>query len=413
MGYSQKFIKGFGWAGVLNALATATSFVKIVILSKLIFGPTEFGIFGVGVLILGILELITETGINIFLIQEEDDIKTYLNTAWVISIVRGVLIASLMAILSYPISIFFKIPSHWNFIVAFSVLPLVRGFINPAITGLQKNLEFKKDAFYRFSISFIEDISILGLAILTHNIFSFVIGILFGNFIEVGLTFILVKEKPSLKFEKLHFKKIINRGKWVTLAQVFDYLYRHTDDITVGRLLNVASLGIYQNSYTFASLPENLVSQQISKIALPVYVNIKEDPKRIKRAFWRTFFATFGIILPFAIIMFFASDPLVRIFLNEKWLPAIPILKILAIFGLSRSLTNLFYPVFLAYKKQSFVMTTTLVSWVILGITIIPLILKFGLNGAALSALIGSISGLPVAFYLFNKLLNANSNYSN
>src|SRR5258708_6875055 len=266
MGYSKQIINGFSWSAVLNASAMAISLAKIVILSHFVFGPTEFGVFGIGILILGILELLTETGINIFLVQETGPLEKYLDTAWVISIVRGIIISLSVALLAYPIAIFFKIPSYWTFILAFSLLPLLRGFINPAIANLQKKLLFRQDATYRFTISAVEDISILLLAIFTHNIFSFVIGMLIGSIIEVALTFVIIKEKPRLIFTKIHFQSIIERGKWVTLAQIFEYLFEHTDDVVIGKVLNVFSLGIYQNSYTLSSLPENAVAQQLGKV---------------------------------------------------------------------------------------------------------------------------------------------------
>ncbi len=404
MGYSKQIVRGFSWAAFLNASAMGVSFIKIIVLSHFVFGPAEFGIFGVGVLVLGVLELLTETGINVFLVQENEPLEKYLDTAWVISILRGVLIAAFLAILSYPIAVFFRISSSWAFILAFASLPLLRGFINPAIANLQKKLLFRQDASYRFAISFVEDISILGLALLTHNIFSFVLGMLIGSIVEVAMTFIIIKEKPKLKFVKIHFDKIIERGKWVTLAQIFDYLFEHTDDFVIGRILNVFSLGIYQNSYTLSSLPENAIAQQLSKITFPIFVNIQEDKARVKRAFWKTFWVTFLIIAPFGIVMFFFSEPIVSMLLGSKWLPAIPVLRVLALFGIARAMTNLFYPVFLAFKKQNFVSITTLVSWFILGVVIFPLTKMFGITGAAISALVGSLAGFPVAFYLFSTI---------
>lgn len=405
MGYSKQIVRGFSWSAILNFTSMVSGFVKVIILSRFVFGPTEFGVFGVGVLVLGILELITETGINIFLVQETDPVKKYLNTAWVISILRGILISLTLIVLSYPIAVFFKITNNWSFIIAFALLPLLRGFINPAIANLQKNLKFREEAIYRFTVSTVEDVAIVILAIFTHNIFSFVVGMLIGATVEVAITFIFIKEKPKFLFERVQFRKIVNLGKWVTLAQIFDYLYRHTDDITVGRILNVASLGLYQNSYTLSSLPENAVAQQLGKITFPVFVNIKEDKVRVKRAFVITFVATLAIILPFGLILFFLSDTIVNVFLGPKWIQAIPVLKILALFGIVRAMTNLFYPVFLAFKKQSYVMTTTFVSWIVLGIIIIPLTQNYGITGAATSALIGTLSGLPVAFYLYGRLL--------
>ena len=382
------------------------SLLKITLLSHFVFGPAEFGVFGVGILLLGILELLTETGINVFLVQETEPLEKYLNTAWVVSIMRGVLIAAVLALISYPISVFFNITSSWTFILAFSLVPLLRGFINPAITNLQKKLLFKEDAFFRFGISAIEDISIIILAFLSHNIFSFVYGIMIGVVIEVVLTFIIIKEKPKFEFINIHFREIVNRGKWVTLAQIFNYLFEHTDDVVVGRLLNVYSLGIYQNSYSLASLSENAISQQLSKVTFPIYVSFRDDKKRVKRAFYRSFWTTLAVTIPFGLALFFLSDPVVKLFLGSKWLPAIPVLRILALFSVTRALINLFYPVFLAFKKQNYVSIVTLASIIVLGILVVPMTRQFGVTGAAFSALIGSLAGIPIAMVLFNKLFS-------
>ncbi len=72
-----------------------------------------------------------------------------------------------------------------------------------------------------------------------------------------------------------------------------------------------------------------------------------------------------------------------------------------------RAMTNLFYPIFLAFKKQNYITITTLVSWVTLGVFVFPLTKMFGLTGAAAAALIGSMTGFPVALILFNKISKA------
>jgi O-antigen/teichoic acid export membrane protein len=408
MGYSKSIIRGFSWAAILNAIAMAVSFVKIVLLSHFIFGPAEFGIFGVGVVVLGVLELITETGINVFLIQETEPLATYLDTAWVVSIIRGFLIAIILGILAYPISVFYKIPSHWTFILAFSLLPLIRGFLNPAIANLQKNLKFREDSIYRFLISVVGDFAIIIFAFTTHSLFSFVIGMMASAIVELILTFVFIKEKPSFSFDMKHVRKIINRGRWVTLALIFDYLFEHGDDLAVGKILNVASLGIYQNSYNIAILPEKAIGQQLGKVTFPVYIKFLDDKLRLRRAFSRTFFVTLLLVLPFGAALFFLSDPIIKLVLGNKWLAAIPVLRVLALFAVARVISSLFHPLFLAFKKQRYITISTLVSILVLAISVVPFTKIYGISGAALAALIGSIAGIPVDFYYFYKLTNIN-----
>lgn len=404
MGYFRDVIKGISWGSALDAAGKGTSIIKIAILTR-VFTPAEFGVFGIAILILGFLELVTETGINVFLVQERDEVKRFLNTAWVISIARGVLISLVLAIFSYPIAIFFKTPQAHNVILAVSLVPFLRGFINPAIVTLQKGLRFKEDAIYRFAISLIGDAAVVIFALLTFSVFSFVWGMIISAAIEIIITFLIVKERPKFKFERQQLVRIVGRGKWVMAAYLFDYFFEHLDDLAVARLLNAFSLGIYQQAYALSIVPLNVLAKQLGRVTFPIYVKFTEDKERIRRAFYKTLAVTFATVLPFGILLFLLSDIAVRLILGDKWLLAIPVLRVLSLFGVIRAITSLFYAVFLAYKKQNYVSIVTLVSILTLGVFIFPLTNMFGITGAAISALIGSIAGLPVAFYLFRKTL--------
>ena len=63
-----------------------------------ILSPYQFGAFGIATLVLVFAEILTETGINTFLIQNKDNTDKYINTSWVVSIVRGIAIFSIMRI---------------------------------------------------------------------------------------------------------------------------------------------------------------------------------------------------------------------------------------------------------------------------------------------------------------------------
>ena len=76
---------------------------KLWLLAKLqflarILTPSQFGHYGIALLYLGFLEVLTETGINVFLIQQKDNAEEYLDSAWVVSIIRGSLIALLIIV---------------------------------------------------------------------------------------------------------------------------------------------------------------------------------------------------------------------------------------------------------------------------------------------------------------------------
>ena len=95
MGYFQTALRGLSWMGALRVVTRSLALVKIAILARILV-PAQFGIYGIATLVLGFLEMLTETGINIFLIQKNKKVDEYVNSAWVVSIVRGFLISFLM-----------------------------------------------------------------------------------------------------------------------------------------------------------------------------------------------------------------------------------------------------------------------------------------------------------------------------
>ena len=91
MGYYKQAVNGISWMGGLRLFTRLLALIKIAILARILL-PFQFGIYGIATLVLGFLEMLTETGINIFLIQQKEQIDEYVNSAWVVSIIRGFLI---------------------------------------------------------------------------------------------------------------------------------------------------------------------------------------------------------------------------------------------------------------------------------------------------------------------------------
>lgn len=397
------------WAGAFRGVFRSLSLIKILILAR-ILTPAQFGIFGIATLILGLLEMLTETGVNVVLIQEKDNVDDYINTGWVVSILRGILI-SLLIIISIPFVVnFFNISNAVYILYLISVIPFIRGFINPAIIKYQKNLEFNKDFKFRSFLIFVEVMVTIVLAIITKSENALVWGLIISTLLETILSFILVKPIPKFNFNLTKLLNMISKGKWITGAKIFDYLFSHGDDIVVGRMLGSFSLGIYQQAYRITSLPIVEISEVFQRVTFPMYSKLIAENKKIIPTYIKTLFATLIIIIPFGILLFIFPTEIVLFVLGKNWLEAVPVLQILAIFGVIKTIANSVFPVLLAYKKQNLVMYLTLIGILGLGLSIYPLINIYGLIGAGLATIVGSLVMLPISFYWLFKTTYADIN---
>lgn len=404
MGYSANVIKGASWMSGYRIFTRGLSFLKMAVLARLLT-PAQFGIYGIATLVLMLLEMLTETGINIILIQSKEKIDEYIDSAWIVSIIRGIFI-SLCIVLSAPfIASFFNTPDAYNILLLVSIIPFLRGFINPSEVKLQKDLKFNYEFWFRGSIFTFDAITAVIFVFLTHSVYGLVWGMIAGVLLEIMLSFILMKPIPKLHIRRNYFNEIFHKGKWVTLYGIFNYVAQQGDNIIVGRLMGASSLGIYSMAYNISILPISEITDVVSKVVFPVYAKIGGDIQRLRSAFTKsTLVIALSAIIMGAIIFLFPSQ-IISIILGEKWLSAVPVLKVLAAYGVLRAIFGSASALFLGVEKQRYVTNMTFVRFIGLAITIYPFVKMFGLIGAGYSALISVVLEIPIITYYVFKVL--------
>lgn len=402
MGYFQSALKGLSWMGALRVFTRSLALIKIAILARILL-PAQFGIYGIATLVLGFLEMITETGINIFLVQQKEKIDEYIDSAWVVSIIRGISIGILIIIFTPNIASFFDTPQASYILYFISFVPILRGFINPSCIKYQKNLEFNKQFKYDSVIFFVDAIFAIVLGVVTKSENSFIYAMILSTIFEVILSFVYFKPIPKFVFDKEKTMEVVNRGKWITGAGVFNYLFQNIDDIVVGRVLGIASLGIYQQAYKISTLPVSEVGEVFNKVTFPIYVNLQNDKLRLKKAFLKTLVFIILLVVPFGFLVFKFPVQIINFILGSNWISAVPVLQLLAIYGVVKAISNSFFSLFLGIGKQEVVTYITFAGTVCLIVILYPLIKIFGVLGAGYATIIATLLSLPLLTYYYAK----------
>lgn len=406
MGYTKQALKGVSWMSFSRVASRILSFIKIAFLAR-ILTPSQFGIFGIASIVLSFLEIITETGINIILIQAKKDIKEYINSAWVVSIIRGIIICLVIIITSPIIASFFQTPEALGILLLISLVPLIRGFINPAVIQFRKELNFAYEFWLRTSVFFIDALVTMIIAFFTQSVYSLAIGLIIGSLAEAIISFALIKPTPKLRLDANYLKEIIHKGKWITTYGIFNYLAENMDNIFVGKILGSASLGIYQMAYKLSILPISEVSDVVSQVVFPVYSKIENDTSRLLKAYFKTILLTVLLAFIIGIIIFTLTEEIILIILGPNWISAVAVLKILSVYGIFRTISGPSSALFLAKGKQNYVTIMNFVRFSSIVITIFPLVVIFGMVGAGYSALLSVIIELPIIIFFIFKIVKS------
>lgn len=406
MGYSTHAIRGLSWVAGLRFATRVLSFGRIAVIAR-ILSPSQFGLFGIASLLLALVEVFTETGVNIFLVQEKDKIDKYINSAWIVSIARGFIIGIIILLSAPFVSSFFDAKEALGLLILISLVPVIRGFINPSIVVFQKELIFKKEFSFKTIVLLVDVAVTVFLTFLLRSPYALVIGLIVSAATEVALSFLMAYPRAHFSFSKHYITKIVHGGKWVTMSTIFNYLYQNVDDMVVSKILNTTSLGLYQVAYKISMVPITEVADVIARVTFPVFSKISGDSARLKKAFLKTSGATVLFSLPIIILFFLFPREIILIGLGDNWIGAVGVFQVLVFFGFIRAVTSPALILLLSLKRQDVVAWLSFFTLLILVLTIIPFVNNFGIFGAGLSSVLASAVMLPFTYILAFRYLKS------
>lgn len=400
MGYSRHALVGFSVQSLQKGFVFALNFGKIFILARLL-SPNDFGLFSLVMIAIGITESFTQTGVNTTIVQSKKTINYFLDTAWVIAIIRGFAIGIIMIALAFTMSRFYNEDLLLPLVSVAALIPIIKGFINPAIAKWQKSFNFVREGFYHATHLAIEVFAQIILAYALHSVWALVLGVMLGAILEVFLSFLMNRERPRFSYYPSRAKTIFKNTKSLGVASLLAYLNDNADDFILGKLVGTYDLGLYHNAYSLS----HKVNYELSKSAhhglMPIFNKLDEgnDKFRLNKAFKKSLLSTLflGLLLSAPIIIW--PEQAVSLVLGEKWSEAAIVLPILALAGIIHGIANVSYA-FLIAKKQYFFMNLHLfVSLSLMIVGIIVFSRNSALLGACRAIALSRLISLPIVLF--------------
>ncbi len=398
----QKTVKGGFWVFTIRIIGQLFNIGRLIIIAR-ILAPSDFGLMGIALLIMMILETFSQTGFQQALIQKKKNIESYLDVVWTVLILRGLVLFGILYFCAPYAATFFNIPQAKSIIqiVGFSII--LQSLTNIGVIYFQKELEFNKQFIYQLSGTLADFIVAVSAAFLLKSVWALVFGILVGNFVRFIVSYLVHPYRPHLSFDLEKIKELFGFGKWILGSSILVFLLTQGDDIFVGKFLGVIALGFYQMAYRISNIPATEISHLIATVIFPAYSKIQDALPRLREAYLKVLQLTVFLSFPIAGLIFVLAPDFTKIFLGEKWMPMVPAMQVLALYGILRAIGATTGVVFMAVGKPEIRTKTQFAALVLLAILIYPLTMRFGILGTSMA-----VTGyaLIINFYVIYRVLN-------
>ena len=398
----ERVLRSGVWLVAGDAAARAAGMLKVAILGRLL-SPSDFGLMGVAVVLLGWLDYFTQTGITAALIQWPGTIGAYLDVAWTIQVLRGVGLAAIIAAVAPLWARFFDAPGAADVIRLAALVPLLRAFVNPAVVYLRKEVDFRREVLWRLSGVTAGLVVAIPAALAWRNVWALVSSVVAAQAVETACSYLIEPYRPRLRPDPAQMRELFRLGRWFFWANVVSFVGLQLDSLGVGKILGATALGFYQMAHQLAFLPASQLGTHVQGVIFPAFSKLAAEVD-LRRALFRTLTLVASAVIPVAFFMTLFADPVVVLVLSQKWRPIAPVVKALAWAGATAALTKVTGPLLQAAGRPELHMRASVHETLVLAALLYPLTRVFGISGAALAVLIASLWLLAVQGVLVARL---------
>ena len=331
-------MKGVAWIGSASVVVNLLGLASTAILARLLM-PGDFGLVAISLAVIAIIGIITEFSLATALVQHENPFDEHFNTAWTLNVLRGVMVALIIALLSWPLADLYGDARLAGILLAMAVTVMVGGFTNPKLVVFERGLQFHQTFIMSLTGKIVGFAVTVGVAYVYRSYWALVIGPLVTEFALAAMSYLLFPYLPRPTLSK--YRELLSYSIWLTVGKWVQALNWRSDPLVLGYFFSSALLGQYSMGNRFTGMTIDGVMGPIKRVLFPAFARIRNDAERLRDGYLRSQGVLCMVCFPLSVGIAVVAPELVAVVLGDKWRLAIPIIQVVALIAAMQSSENL------------------------------------------------------------------------
>lgn len=321
------------WSGIDVFLRQGLQFAVSIILARLLT-PEEFGTVALLALFVGVAGIMIDSGFSSALIQRQNATKEEESAVFWFNAGMGAVAASLLCLASSAIAAFFDAPVlvPLTCVIALNLFISSLGSVHTAL--LSKALNFKTQMKVGAVASAVSGATAVVMAWRGAGVWALAGQTLVASVTTVTLLWAWHDWRPLWTFSLRALKPLFSFGGFFLLSALLDTIYGRVSTLIIGKLYSVGDLGQYNRAWGTQQLPANALSTIMNRVAFPAFSAHAQDKELLSRATRKVLRGLMFLNTPAMFGLMAAARPAVEVLFGPQWLPCVPILQVLCLYGL-------------------------------------------------------------------------------
>lgn len=394
------------WSAIERFSVQGISFVLSLIIARLVM-PSEFGLIAMLNIFISLAQAFVDSGFSNALIQKQDRTEIDYSTVFHFNIV---------------VSLFF-------YLLLFAAAPLIADFYEqPRLVSVTRwiALSFVLSSFsvvQRAKLTITHDFKTQAIASLISVIISGVLGVIFA-YLDYGVwalviqtnvnqllislfLWIFAKWSPKLVFSWQSFKTLFSFGSKLLVSGLINSLYTNMYTIVIGKTYNSTQLGYYSKANMLSQFSAVSLSTILHRAVYPFECELQKQDDRLRSFFISYLRLCAYVSFPILALIFILAHPFVSVILTDKWLPAVPMIQILALAYMWYTLSYVNCQL-LNVKGRSDLFLKAEIIKKIIAVVLLIVAMPLGINALCWSLVIYQVVDYLIIIPFVNKVIGIN-----
>jgi lipopolysaccharide exporter len=323
---AHKVATGARWMIFLRFGMRGIGLVSTLIVARLLL-PADFGLVALAMTFAGALDTLGSIGLQFALIRATTADRVLYDTAFTITVIRGIATAALVAGTAPLVARFFVEPRLVPIVLVIAGVTLLQSFENVGVILFQRDFRFDKDVALTFVSKAAAVAMTIVAALILHSYWALVIGIVTARVSRLILSYVMHPFRPTLTLKA--WRSLLGFSMWIWLTTVSTFLREQADAFVIGRALGMLQIGVFKVGTEIASLTTTEIVQPICRALFPGFTAVTHSGKDVARFIITSASAIILIVVPAGAGLALVAEPLVRLTLGPNWALASDVLHII------------------------------------------------------------------------------------
>lgn len=333
---NNSVLNNFLWRFFERSGAQGVTLIVSIVLAR-ILDPAIYGTVALVTVFTTILQVFVDSGMGNALIQKKDADDLDFSTVFYFNVALCLLLYAVMFFAAPLISAFYNQPDLTAVIRVLSLTIVISGVKNIQQAYVSRNMLFKRFFFATLGGTIGAAFVGIFMALRGYGVWALVAQNLFNQAVDTVILWITVKWRPKKMFSFERLKQLFSYGWKLLLSSLLDVGYQDLRTLIIGKLYTPDDLAFYNRGEQFPRLIVTNVNSSIDSVLFPKLSSEQDNKDRVRDITSRAIKTSTYIMAPLMVGLAVCAEPIVKLVLTEKWLPAVFFLRIFCF-------TYAFYP---------------------------------------------------------------------